>query len=132
MSDKMLYIVRGLPGSGKSTLAATLAKSLSAPHFEEDMFLYKDGVYLWTPSRMENAVELCLRYCEMELVRGAPVVISNVFEDERMLEPYQAIADRFGYSVTYMVVENRRGGQNIHNVPDEAFEQMRADFQVRL
>lgn len=133
--DKMLYIVRGLPGSGKSTLARTLAAEMNAPHFEEDMWLHEDnGDYLWTPERMERAVEMCKYSCEIMMQGGyfKSIVVSNVFEDEDQLAPYQTMADRCGYNVTYIVVENRRGGVNIHNVPDEALEQMRSDFQVRL
>lgn len=134
MSDKMLYIVRGLPGSGKSTLATKLAQSLNAPHFEEDMWLYNEsGEYLWTPERMAKAVDGCRTSCEIRMQAAfKSIVVSNVFEEESQLRPYQYLADYFGYDVTYLVVENRRGGQNIHNVPDEALEQMRSDFQVRL
>lgn len=134
MSDKMLYIVRGLPGSGKSTLAATLAKSLSAPHLEEDIYLHdRKGEYLWTEKKFLDAIEICLSACQKQMKRGRTnIVVSNVFEMNNMLEPYQKLADGYGYKVTYIVVENRRGGVNIHNVSDEALDQMRADFQVRL
>lgn len=133
MSDKMLYIVRGLPGSGKSTLAQTMAAAMNAPHFEEDMWLYDNGVYSWTPVRMIKAVAACAWACFNEMHAARPsIVVSNVFEEERMLEPYKRYAEQFGYNVTYIIVENRRSGVNIHNVSDEALEQMRADFQVRL
>lgn len=134
MSGKMLYIVRGLPGSGKSTLAKTLAESLNAPHYEEDMWLYdKAGVYKWTPERFEKAVAASRFACCNAMFANTPaIVVSNVFEKDEFLVPYQEHADHFGYQVTYIVVENRRGGVNIHNVPDEALELMRSDFQVRL
>lgn len=134
MSKKMLYIVRGLPGSGKSTLAVTLAGSLHAPHYEEDTYLHdRQGNYLWTEKRMNDSIEICISECRKAMQRANQViVVSNVFEKNEMLNPYQELADQYGYHVTYMIVENRRGGVNIHNVPDEALEQMRADFEVRL
>ncbi|MNB97593.1 hypothetical protein D3C75_448240 [compost metagenome] len=132
--DKMLYIVRGLPGSGKSTLAHTLAESLNAPHVEEDMWLYNtNGTYQWTEDRMRNAITQCIRKCEDHMFVHYPyIVVSNVFEDGQQLEPYRALADEHGYNITYLVVENRRGGINIHNVPNEALCEMRAKFEVSL
>lgn len=57
---KNLYIIRGLPGSGKSTFASTLAKSLNAVHFEEDMYLTeRDGTYLWSEERFTRAICVC-------------------------------------------------------------------------
>lgn len=134
MSDKMLYVVRGLPGSGKSTLAKTLATALNAPHLEEDVYLHdRQGNYLWTEKKFNDAIEVCLNACRKQMKRACgKIVVSNVFEMNHMLDPYQKLADEYGYNVTYMVVENRRGGVNIHNVPNEALNQMRADFEVRL
>lgn len=131
--DKMLYIVRGLPGSGKSTLAKTLSTSLQAPHYEEDMYLHdRQGNYLWTEKKFRDAIEICLNACRKSMTYGkSAIVVSNVFETNAMLEPYQQLSDQYGYRVTYIVVENRRNGVNIHNVPEAALEQMRADFQVR-
>lgn len=133
--DKMLYIVRGLPGSGKSTLARTLSEELNAPHYEEDMWLYhENGDYEWSPLRMDRAVKLCQYSCEKLMNEGhfRNIVISNVFGDADQLAPYQRMADRHGYDVTYIVVENRRGGMNIHNVPNDALDEMRENFEVSL
>ena len=130
----MLYIVRGLPGSGKSTFAKSLSRALNCPHFEEDMWLFTKGHYYWTPERFEIAVETCLRETELAMLNYNvnAIVVSNVFETEDMLEPYATLAKKHDWPVTYLVAENRRGGVNIHNVPDEALDQMKAEFQVRL
>jgi hypothetical protein len=60
------------------------------------------------------------------------VVVSNVFPTAKSLKNYKKLAEQYGYDVSYVVVENRRGGMNIHNVPDEALAGMRASFQVEL
>jgi len=128
-----LYLIRGLPGSGKSTLAAELATALRAPHFEHDKYLYTDeGEYLWTESRMAYAYRACLRDTRAKMGVSQNIVVSNVFPTARSMKRYVKLAEEFEYQVCYIVVENRRGGVNIHNVPEEALAGMRASFQVEL
>ena len=131
---KMLYLVRGLPGSGKSTFAETLAKALSAPQFEHDTYLYtEEGEYLWTPARMAFAYRQCLGDTEATMVAGYPaVVVSNVFPTAKSMKNYVKLANEHGYGVTYAVIENRRGGKDIHSVPAEALDGMESAFQVKL
>lgn len=128
-----LYLIRGLPGSGKSTFAKELAEGLDCNHFEHDKYLYTDeGEYLWTEKRMAYAYRQCLRDTEATMVDGEPVVVSNVFPTSKSLKNYRKLAEKYGYRVTYIVVENRRGGVNIHDVPQEALDNMREAFQVSL
>lgn len=127
-----LYLIRGLPGSGKSTFAETLADGLHAQHFEHDAYLYTDGKYLWTESRMAYAYRACLRDTRKAMEAGLTTVVSNVFPTRKSLKRYEKLAEEFGYRVTYIVVENRRGGVNIHDVPQEALDGMRSSFQVEL
>lgn len=129
-----LYLIRGLPGSGKSTLAAELATALGAPHFEHDKYLYTpEGEYKWTESRMAYAYRACLRDTEEAMLLLSPtIVVSNVFPTGRSMRNYRKMAEQYGYQISYIVVENRRGGVNIHNVPQEALDGMRSSFQVEL
>lgn len=128
-----LYLIRGLPGSGKSTFATTLADALDCNHYEHDQYLYtEEGEYVWTEGRMAWAYRQCLRDTEATMLEGEPVVVSNVFPNGKSLKNYRKLAEKYGYQVTYVVVENRRGGQNIHNVPEEALKGMREAFQVVL
>lgn len=126
-------MVRGLPGSGKSTFATELANALDCNHFEHDQYLYtEDGEYLWTPSRMAYAYRQCLRDTENTMAEGEPVVVSNVFPTGKSMKNYRKLAEKYGHRVTYIVVENRRGGQNIHDVPQEALDDMRKAFQIQI
>lgn len=48
------------------------------------------------------------------------------------MEPYFNLAKEFGYSVFSVIVENRHGGINEHNVPEDKIEQMKNRFNIKL
>jgi predicted kinase len=128
MKIKELFIIRGLPGSGKSTLA----KSLGGKHVEADMYhLDGDGNYNWKPEKVKDAHSWC-----QTIVGGwmaddeERIVVSNTFTQEWELKPYLEWAEDFGYKVFSLIVENRHGGKNIHNVPEEVLDKMRERFEV--
>ncbi|WYV99145.1 ATPase [Pseudomonas phage vB_PpuM-Amme-3] len=129
----MLYLIRGLPGSGKSTFAKCLAKSLSARHYEADMYhTIPTGVYNWKPENVHAAHEWCQEYTRKAMEVGLPVVVSNTLTTPKELEPYLAMALEFGYRVTSLVVENRHGGVNVHDVPQATLDKMRNRFTIKL
>ena len=113
-----------------------MARALVAPHFEHDKYLYTDeGEYLWTEGRMAYAYRACKRDTENAMQHSGyypNVVVSNVFPTKRSMKNYVKLAEEYGYGVTYIIVENRRGGQNVHNVPDDVLVSMREAFQVEL
>lgn len=48
------------------------------------------------------------------------------------MNPYFELAEKYGYVVFSLVVENRHNGKNIHGVPDEKLEQMKNRFELKL
>jgi predicted kinase len=60
------------------------------------------------------------------------IVVSNTFTQEWEMEPYFTLAKEYGYTVFTIVVENRHGGTNVHNVPEDKLEQMKNRFEVKL
>ncbi len=48
---KIVYILRGVPGSGKSTRAALFAGTSGIIH-STDSYFYKNGEYLYDPSKL--------------------------------------------------------------------------------
>lgn len=131
LSKKMtneLFLLRGLPGSGKSTLA----KSVGGFHIEADQFFMVDGEYKFDASKLKWAHELCGMECERAMKDGIKVVVSNTFTQEWEMKPYFELAEKYGYRVYSLIVENRHGGVNEHGVPEEKLEQMKNRFEIKL
>lgn len=122
-----LYLIRGLPGSGKSTLARKMLEcGMVSRHFEADqyhMISTLDGIkYDWKPENVKFAHEWCLRSARLGLNLG-DVAVSNTFTQLWELQPYMDL----GYPYTIITVNGKF--QNIHNVPPEAIERMRARWE---
>jgi hypothetical protein len=60
------------------------------------------------------------------------IIVSNTFTQEWEMTPYYEMAEKFGYRVHSLIVENRHGGQNEHGVPEKKLEQMENRFEVKL
>jgi hypothetical protein len=48
------------------------------------------------------------------------------------MDEYYNMAERYGYRVHSVIVENRHGGTNIHGVPDEKVKVMSDRFSIKL
>ena len=131
---KELFLLRGLPGSGKSTLA----KSLNGIHVEADQFFIIDGEYTFDASKLKEAHNDCLTrvksymYIFSSKETSERIVVSNTFTQEWEMKPYFDIAEKYGYRVTSLIVENRHGGINEHGVPVDKLEQMKNRFEIQL
>lgn len=126
-----LIIVRGLPGSGKSFFA----KKLALPDFicTADDFLMEDGKYIWTIERLRMAHQKCISKClNLMRINSEIIVVANTSTSERELKPYLDMAIQYGYRVFSIIVENRHGGKNSHNVPPETLEKMEKRFSIKL
>jgi len=128
--EKVLYIVRGIPGSGKSTFA----KTLGGEHYETDMFFIDgNGEYKFDSSKIKRAHEWCQDMVYMDMIKEIPkIVVSNTFTQEWEMRPYFELAKNYGYKVFSVVVENRHGGTNQHEVPEEVLTKMCERFEITL
>jgi ABC-type molybdenum transport system ATPase subunit/photorepair protein PhrA len=131
--EKNLILLRGLPGSGKSTLAKLLADK-DYCHKEADMyFVDRDGNYKFEPSKIKDAHSWCQdEVAFLMKYEHSPIVVSNTFTQEWEMDVYYKMAEKLGYRVTSMIVENRHGGKNDHGVPDDKLEVMKNRFEVKL
>lgn len=133
--EKILVICRGIPGSGKSTFA----KTLGGIHIEADQyFVDGDGNYNFDGSKIKLAHEYCKGQTEAWMktdgtqVNVDKIVVSNTFTQEWEFQPYFELAEKYGYKTFSIVVENRHGNTNEHNVPQDKIEQMRNRFIIKL
>jgi len=131
---KELFFLRGLPGSGKSTLA----KSLDGVHIEADQFFMVGDEYKFDASKLKEAHNYCFTrtksymYIFSSSDERKRIIVSNTFTKEWEMKPYFDLAERYGYRVYSLIVENRHGGVNEHGVPADKLEQMKNRFEVKL
>ena len=128
---KNLILLRGLPGAGKSTFA----KILDKPNIEADQYFInrETGEYQFDASKLKEAHEWCREHVALWMdMEKCDIVVSNTFTTEWEMEPYFKLAEKYGYTVHTLVVENRHNGVNEHGVPDEKLKQMKNRFQIKL
>ncbi len=136
---KELFLLRGLPGSGKSTLANSIVGSDFLVCEADKYFYDKEGNYNFDGSKLKDAHEFCRNtvetYMKDSLVNDQfyrKIVVSNTFTQEWEMQTYFELAEKYGYRVYSLVVENRHGGVNQHGVPAEAVTRMRDRFEIKL
>jgi predicted kinase len=126
---KELFLLRGLPGSGKSTLA----KRLDSNYIEADHFFLDGLVYKFDASKLREAHQWCRDSIEKAMKNEVrQLTVSNTFTQEWEMQPYYDLAEKYGYRVYSLIVENRHGGVNEHGVPEEKLVQMKNRFEVQL
>ena len=138
--EKILYIVRGIPGSGKSTFAEKLVGHDFLVCEADKYFVDKEtGEYKFDFTKIKEAHKFCQdlveTYMKDSLLNDQfyrEIAVSNTFTQEWEMEHYFELAKKYGYTVFTLVVENRHGGKNLHNVPDEIIEKMKQRFEIKL
>jgi predicted kinase len=138
MNGKFLTLIRGVCGAGKSTFARFIWNEHVICEADQ-FFVDKDGVYRFDGSKIKEAhkwcrdkVETMMKFNQLNPQYYAEIAVSNTFTQEWEMEEYYKLAEKYGYTVFSIIVENRHGGVNEHGVPDEKLEQMRARFSVKL
>jgi len=138
--EKVLYIVRGIPGSGKTTFA----KKLVGEDFlvcEADKYFInqENGKYEFDFSKIKDAHKWCQNmvenYMKDSMINDQyypEIAVSNTFTQEWEMRPYFELAKTYGYKVFSVIVENRHGGTNQHEVPEEVITKMCERFEITL
>jgi predicted kinase len=134
----ILFLVRGLPGSGKTSLATHIWNEYAI--CEADQYFYdKEGNYNFDPSKIKDAHAWCKN--KVETMMGdhqlneqyyPEIAVSNTFTQEWEMEDYFKLAEKYGYKVVSLIVENRHGGKNVHGVPEDKLEIMKNRFEIKL
>ena len=124
-----MFLLRGVPGAGKSTLA----KSLGGMHIESDKYFMDGDEYKFDPSKLKDAHAWCQNAVRVWAKNSVEkIVVSNTFTQEWEIDYYFELAKEHGYRVYSLIVENRHGNKDVHNVPEEKLLQMKQRFEIKL
>ena len=128
--QKNLILVRGVSGSGKSTFAELVSNTVfSADQYFEDA----QGNYNFDPNKLKDAHEQCQRNTEEAMSRGlSKICVANTFTQEWEMSAYFQLAKKYGYRIFSIIVENRAGTKNVHDVPAESLAKQKSRFEVKL
>jgi len=126
-----LILIRGVSGSGKTTLAEAITDKENI--CTADDFFMVNGEYKFDVTKLGQAHAYCQTKCRLRMAVGTPlIVVANTFTREKEMKEYFNLAEEFGYRVHSVIVENRHGGTNIHNVPEETLSAMIKRFDIKL
>lgn len=121
-----LVLIRGLPGSGKTTMAKKYAEA-GYVHCEADQYFEVGGEYRFDAGQLHTAHADCLRRTIAAMDAGCPAVVANTFTRRWEMEPYLKAAKKRGVRVR--IIECIGNWPNVHGVPAEAIERMRARWE---
>ena len=130
---KKIILLRGLPGSGKSSFAKLMSNALTG-FVEADMYFIQNGEYKFDASKLRQAHAWCQNQVKEWMGPNGldEIIVSNTFTQEWEMQPYFELAEKYGFVIFSLVVENRHGGKNVHNVPEDKLEQMKNRFEIKL
>ncbi len=131
--------MRGVTGSGKSTFAHTIWNNYAICEADQYFVDRETEEYKFDYTKIKDAHEWCQEQVEIRMKDNQlneqyypEIVVSNTFTQEWEMEPYFKLAEKYGYKVFSLIVENRHGGVNTHGVPDDKVQIMRDRFEVKL
>jgi|TARA_Y100000310_G_scaffold279629_1_gene298868 hypothetical protein len=134
-----LFLIRGLPGAGKTEFVTDTTRTvdLETGHTQQiatDHYFYIDGVYEFDPAKLGENHQRCINQVKewMEDNICYEVLVHNTFTQEREMEPYYVLAEKYNWRVYSIIVENRHAGKSEHNVPDGTLNAMKERFEVQL
>jgi predicted kinase len=97
------------------------------------MYFMRTGEYQFDINGLPAAHFWCRSRCESFMQSGEDtIVISNTLTSNKELEPYIELAEKYGYQITSLIVENRHGNKSIHDVPDETMDRMEARLKSNI
>ena len=133
---KNLILVRGVSGSGKTTFVEEFIENVSLSIATDDFFVL-DGMYTFDPSYLAKYHQRCIDSVESEMESPSTegycnIVVHNTFTREWEMQPYFNLAEKYGYNVYTIVVENRHKSESIHDVPGNVIKDQRDRFEIVL
>lgn|GEM_PF-6658461 len=119
-----LVLVRGAQGSGKSTFARHLVDTHGFLLLEPDEFYHAGPHYFWDRAWLAIAHQWNRWRTLKALEAGLKVVVAETFYEARFLHPYVAMTPH------HAVYQMTGRFENVHNVPAETVERVRASMEA--
>ena len=126
-----LILVRGVSGSGKSTIAPMFENAVLVS--TDDFFLDEYGDYVFDANSLVINHQFCqLAVSMMMKDEEELIVVHNTFTADWEMDAYFDLAREHGYAVHTIIVENRHGSKNVHDVPQDVVKAQKERFSVTL
>lgn len=120
--QRVVIILRGCSGASKSTFADYLRyTSVDSPVIcTADDYFMVNGEYKFDATKLGEAHSQCRFKFEQALLDEKElVIVANTSTTTKEIQPYLDLAAAKGYTVFSVVMENRHGGKDSHNVPEQ-------------
>jgi predicted kinase len=131
--EKDLYLIRGIQGAGKTSFVDGVRRQEDVVVAQDDFMVNAQGKYIFDWERIEEVRDKCIGVVEDAMERSVQrIFVHNTFVKAEHLQPYFTLAKKHSYRAFSIVVENRHGNTDIHNVPKAIVENKRREFDVSL
>lgn len=127
-----IVLVRAVPGNGKTSFCKDMAKPDDVLIAADDFFYDEKGNYNWDPTKLSFAHKKCKQRCEKAMSEGKNIFVHNTFIKEQELTPYLKLAEKFQYKIYTVIIENRNGTVNQHEVPEEKLVEMEKNLRNNI
>lgn len=132
---KTVLILRAVSGSGKSFLTDLLCKNEGYVYVSaDDYFLDSEGNYNFKGEEVGLAHGRCKDNFlkALEDPEAQNIIVSNTNTKPTDFCWYDEMARAKGANVIYLVLENRHGGVNVHDVPEETLQRQEQNIKSSL
>jgi len=130
--NKTFIVLRGLPGAGKSTFASFISGMCDTEVFTTDDYWEKMNIP-FNKADLAVAHKWNREWTFAAMEKGVPVVIlANTATEEWEFLDYILFAEKHGYKVFSLVVENRHGNCSVQDIPLAVRNKMEARFELSL
>ena len=126
-----LILIRGVSGAGKSTIAPMFKNAVLVS--TDDFFLDEYGDYVFDANSLVINHQKCQLAVDMMMQdKEELIVVHNTFTADWEMDAYFDLARKYGYAVHTIIVENRHGSKNVHDVPQDVIKAQTERFSVNL
>lgn len=127
---KTIIFLRGVSGSGKTTVANLLSFGVGPVFTADDYFMDEEGNYNFDVTKLGKAHSACKKGVFSACAAGERTIfVANTSTSEKDITAYRNIATIHGYDFVSLIVENRHGNTDVHNVPEDTL--VRQESQLR-